>query len=635
MLTKIQIDLIETIKNKGLATSVYLSDCLLCSKRSIINYVKEINSEYPILIRSTKKGYYLDEELFEQICEEYSLSNPFSSEYRSREIVRSLFTSNNDTINLNDLSSSLFVSDSTIRSDLYDMKRKAKENISFAMNKADVKLLGKESMIRSFYFSAISGSGRNSFFEEDPYSDFFPGLNTQEIEDELHRQIDDLKISINEVMFSSLFLQILISLSRNVKGKTMEEDEITIPRFVRESDYAFAKKLASSFRRKYQVDLPRIEVSGIALLIASYNINCSPEEISLDSLHLYLWPSLNSLFNEICDTLKDRYRIDIRKKPSNAVGLAIHLRSLIHRSSVNMFVDNPISVSIKNMYPISFECAIYIARRIFDIYNIIITEDEITFLAIYVVNNMCVYHSVKGKISVLFVIPSYSIISGELYEYYRSLFETDIKAERMSQADPFDKDRYDLVVTTLNNSESFSPLPVITINPFINPEDELIIKEKINELKNKKRERYIHSSLDQFMDEKYDIEDHGTETLEDCLQAMIDNLYDNGIISENLKEDVIIRARLANTVTNSIALLRPCLSVSNANTLSICRLKEPVSFDGEKINMILLLTFNEPRFIDYLNVMEYLYFFLSDKNNAKRLLDTDSFEKRREILLKM
>ena len=632
MLTGIQIDLIEAIKNKQPATSLYLADCLMCSKRSIINYVKEINEEYPSLIRSSKKGYYLDSQLFDTIAEEYHFTSQYSTDYRIKEIIKALFLSNNDAISINKLSAALYVSDSTLRADIYDLKKRTDSTLNITINKADVKIRGTEVNLRSFYFSCISRLQKLYFYNEDSFSDFFPQTPILEITKEIENAIADNRISINEFMFPSLLLQILISIVRLSKGFAIKQDELVLPKFVKEEDFKCAESLCTNLNKKYRIPFTRTEIDGIALLLASYNISFPIEEMTLDNLHQYLWPSLYLLFNEITDTLKNLYRIDILKKPSNAIGLAIHLRSLIHRSSVNMFADNPMSYSIKNLYPISFECSIYIARKIFEYYQILITEDEMTFLAIYVANNMRVYHSIKGKISVLFVIPNYSIISNELYEYYKNRFDNDIHSQLLPQIDKIDKDKYDLIVTTATNP-FYGPIPVITINPFVNTDDENLLQEKIATMKKEKKKNYVLNTLAGIMDESFCFFDKNHETLDECLIEMIEALFNKNITSKGLKEDVLIRAKLANTTSNSVALLRPCLSFSSANSLSYMKLQHPIGFNNEKITSILFLTFNETKFIDYLNVMEYLYFFLHDKNNAKRVNEIKSFDELKTLLL--
>jgi len=113
---------------------------------------------------------------------------------------------------------------------------------------------------------------------------------------------------------------------------------------------------------------------------------------------------------------------------------------------------------------------------------------------------------------------------------------------------------------------------------------------------------------------------------------MTDQLQQKGIASQDLKEDILVRAKLSNTVVNSIALLRPCVCVSSAHSFSYLKLKEPVYFNGEKISAIMLLSFSENKFLDYLHVMEYLFYQISDKNKARKILEADSFQQLTDLL---
>lgn len=632
MLTKKQVELIETIRNVKLATSVYLSQCLQCSKRSVINYVKEINSEYPDLIRSTKKGYFLDGSTFSKIAEEYHLNQQFSSDHRKKQIVVAFFLSNNDSINLNKICDELYISDSTIRSDLYNLKKEIKEDLTIAFNRSTASLKGKEKDKRTFYFGHIYRNMKDSFYSEDVFEEYFPHIHLEEVSKLISDKISSFDISINEHILLSVIVSIVISLARANKGFLLQEDEVKLPKFVRKHELDCAEDIVRLMEKKFNCNYSQTEILNCAIQLSSNNNEFSVREITLGNLKDYLWPSLYRLYIDILETLKSRYRIDISKNPSNAIGLALHLRNLIHRSSVDLFVDNPMRASIKSLYPSSYECAVYIARMIYNEFQIMITEDEITFLAIYVANNARIYQNVKSKISILFVIPDLNIISRELYTYYSDRFKEYSVTELQHQLDRKKLRDHDLIITTENPSLFSGNIPVLQINPFINHEDERIVYNKIIFLKNERKQKYVSSCLTSYMHRGlFFIQDQNT-TVDDALTFLIEHLMKCGILSDNLKEDVLIRSRISSVTVNSVALLRPCLTSTSKNSLSFIRLKKPIYFSEDKIEALFLLTFNEQKFLDYLNVMEYMISILSDKNNAKKISKVSTFEELKKEL---
>jgi len=46
----------------------------------------------------------------------------------------------------------------------------------------------------------------------------------------------------------------------------------------------------------------------------------------------------------------------------------------------------------------------------------------------------------------------------------------------------------------------------------------------------------------------------------------------------------------------------------------------------------MLLSFSENKFLDYLHVMEYLFYQISDKNKARKILEADSFQQLTDLL---
>ena len=123
------------------------------------------------------------------------------------------------------------------------------------------------------------------------------------------------------------------------------------------------------------------------------------------------------------------------------------------------------------------------------------------------------------------------------------------------------------------------------------------------------------------------------QEIDRILDKMIAALYSSGITSEKLKEDVLIRSMISNETVNSIALLRPSLNASGNNSFSFMRLAEPIVQENERIEAVILLTFCEPKFLDYLNVMEYLFNFIQDKEKARKILAVSNFDSLKELLV--
>lgn len=76
-----------------------------------------------------------------------------------------------------------------------------------------------------------------------------------------------------------------------------------------------------------------------------------------------------------------------------------------------------------------------------------------------------------------------------------------------------------------------------------------------------------------------------------------------------------------------------CLNASSNNSFSYMRLTQPIVHGDKKIEAIILLTFCEARFLDYLNIMEYLFNFLQDKEKARKVLAVNDFESLKDILV--
>ena len=186
-------------KNKELLRALFdlqpantnlLANHLNVSVRSIKNYVREINEEYPEAIHSSREGYRLDMELAKSILDETADHIPQTSEERVIYILNQLINHHQEeAIDIYDLCDELFISLSTIKNELQKVKRKLLSTLLY--NESNVNFVNLKSL-------------QNSFLDIDiPY-----------IKNTVLQIFEDYHYFINDYSLINLVLHITIAIDR-------------------------------------------------------------------------------------------------------------------------------------------------------------------------------------------------------------------------------------------------------------------------------------------------------------------------------------------------------------------------------------------------------------------------------------
>ena len=115
--------LIQLLLEAQPRTSANLAERLDVSVRSVKNYVREINEEFPNTIQSSYEGYRIDSKVGVMILADNTNHIPQTSDERVSYIINKLINHNSHvTLDTYDLCDELFVSMSTLKNELTKVK---------------------------------------------------------------------------------------------------------------------------------------------------------------------------------------------------------------------------------------------------------------------------------------------------------------------------------------------------------------------------------------------------------------------------------------------------------------------------------------------------------------------------------
>ena len=635
MLSKVQLDLIETIYTKKVASSVTLANLLSVSKRTIISYVKKINEIYPVLILSNKKGYYLDETLYNKIIQNQSDNSIQDSSERISFIIFQLLTGYNDSVNIANIGYELYFSETTIRSDIYKIKEMMRNydlTISFKYN--TVSIQGYELKKREFLFSSLFDESNKNIYNLNILNSAFPRYDIDKVYSFLYECIERYNYKISDYALINLLYHIVISINRISHNHIIDSQLDYDYKFIRNHDMQIAKEIANKLNTLFYINIPEIEIIQIALLIAAFISEYGHDAITIDNLRVSLWGDCYNLVYQLADDIKRIYKIDLHTTDNGFVSFALHIRSLIHRLTASIIIKNPYLYDIKHNHPIHYDCACYIASKVMEYKPYKINEDEIAYLALHIngILENQIYNSIKLK--VMFILPKYST-NKDLYLYYSNEFDKYIISDYISNIELCkDLDSYDLVISTSKINHECN-VPTIMISPIMSLPERKNLYTNIEKLRKKKYNILLNQSLSKICEDNFFyLNDEENLDSYHIIHKMVKAPIEKGYVSANIERDILKRESISDTAIGVIATPHSIEMNALKTTMSVMISNTPIKWGKNNVRIVLLFTIAPNEYSSsYANVLNLLSAKLQEKSYVKKLLSCKSITEFIDLVL--
>ena len=632
MLNKTEADIIEIIEQNKICSSTYLAKLMQVSKRSIINYVRQINEIYPDLILSSNKGYQINKDVHDQVIKENPAISTTDIGERKCDIAVEMMLRKNDSINISTTAFRYYISETTLRSTLYELKTEAREcSLDIIFEKNHAVLSGSEKKKRIFLFRILSE--RNNRLEI--ITDVFPDLPVSRFGTALHAIINDAGYTITDYSFDDLLFSILITVVRYRLGHEVESD--IYGDFLREDDYRISDKIAEYFRKKINISLSESEKKLIAVLCASRINKIQNDIITLENLNTYIWPDCYRMILEINEGLKKRYYIDFTGNERQFINFAMHIRAMIHRLAADITLNNPYLNEIKQNHINIYEAAVYIASIVSRKYPMQISEDEIAYLALHIGGFLETTIDLRAKIKVAFVMPNYYTVGEDLFRFYSSVFDKYIISQLFYSIDELETGTaYDLLVVPFKISRKDYAGKTIVVSPFASHNDRRLLYKTIDNIRIEKRGNFLNKRLFEMFNKGIGIvhnNDLNLKTKEEVLSFMSSALAEKGMIKDTFMDNVLLHETLTDSVSGKVAYPRSVETDGVHTSISIFLSETPVKWGNKEVHAVILFTNTDQGYRTCMSILTEAMNALKDKASVSNLLKAENFEDIKKIIL--
>lgn len=626
------------MKNKDRITGENLAISIGVSSRTIRNDMKDLNhvlGEYGAGVMSEiGQGYYLkieDHDKFsvflkelEQQKKEKNFQNiiPSEPEDRVRYIISKLLLQSlngrKEIIDPFDMEEELFISTSTLKKDLRTIdKILEKYDLKISITKKEgVRIVGEETKIR-YCISEYIFNSKGYFGVEE--NQFYANVFTQEEMERLRKilldAVSQYNLRLTDIAFKNILVHSLIMLKRFAKQKKVIYEERDMESFEIRKEFECAQNIIRKIEEVFGVDLGNEVYYLTQHLISSQRFLIDDPEDDYE---------YKEEIEKILQRIKTEMHIDLSDDKQLINGLAMHLGAALQRLRFDMNIRNEFLDSIKNMYPLAFELAVLAGEVIEETYKFKAKENEIGFLAMHfgaALERKGLNKKPKRKKVVIVCIAGVAtamLLKEKIEQHFGDKVEI-VKTCPSHSVTQEMIDEMDLILTTVELSD-FHSSKIKKINLFLEEKDIETISNVLEDSAVKVDYRKIFRK-DLFFTEK------DFKNKKQVLEYITGIMQEKGYISESVKQSVFKREEMATTELGSlVAIPHALLNEVGEAIVSVLILKKPITWENEKVQVVLLLNIPKDKHDIWEVAFKQLYQYLIGQQGVTKLIKNRNYE---------
>lgn len=530
--------LLNILESSFLVQEQYLLDVLKVSSKTISNEIKFLNELFEdcayIGNKNSNYNLYITklEEYLRRKRSIYEANINFdSSKVRLVYIFKRLVSSSESTL-IDDLAFEMIVSRTTLNRDLkklneiinsYNLIIKGKPNTG-------IKVVGLEKDIRIFILENIY----NYVYKEDIFDK----------EDNTFFDKVFEKYKIDKQVKGEFFRYLTLSLDRFANGFYLEFGENQYKELLSNYAQPFIKEIGYYIKTKYNISLSVDEIKFLAICFATMRV---PTKINKIRENLKYTDEYKKLVQEILEVVVYEYGLEF--DTSDIIEEFIyHIYFLMERLRYGVRYSNNMKEKIKEQYPVSYKIAKTASKVINKKYGYVVSEDEISYLAVYFETLLNKIKLQSENLNILLITNSGPAYNKLMIDEIENLI-VNSQVSAYTTFEKVDYSKFNIIIST-EDIKFDTETPVIYQNEIL---DKTYLKKEINFLQyinkmNNPSIRGMESVLLSSMRENTFFKCDNGKTYSENIAIMIDDLIDQELVDENFLERMRERERKSSMI---------------------------------------------------------------------------------------
>lgn len=624
MLTKRQ-NMIMTIMNnqKDWIVGKDLAKLLNVSDRTIRNDIAAINEFYAdtMIESNIRKGYRIQGEKVKRFTEETKKEIPETGEERRWLILKTLVEHNQ--VNIYQLADQMCISEFSLENDMNKI-RKLLDNyqgLKIIRQSNMLQLSGEEREKRHLYEELISYKISGNLWNLNKVAENFMRFDLLKVKELLKDIFEEFHYQMNEVRIPTLLIHVGVILERNFACHFLKEDEEQQGKYGRE-EYEISRHFFEKIGARLSLQVREAEICDFAIYLEHGKRKGYCEEEQLQGL-------ASDLVQHIIVEIREHFDIDFSEDREFRLGLEVHTVSLLKRHYANVEIDHTCLEEVKRKYPLIFEMGVWVCKIMEEHLNIIISENEISFIALHL-GSAYERANLRRKYRCLLICPHNQTVKDLCIQKIVNRFQDRMEiVDCMSYFEEslIREKNLDLILTTQPVAHALD-IETTEISMFFAHTDEAAVFQTLNRLDQIRYRNNFQFFILNLIREEFFTANMAVEEPEKIISDMCDKLYARGYVKENFKEGVLKRERLSPTsFFHGFAIPH---NMSHQETIhsaiSTAILKQPVQWGSYEVRFVLLLAITEEN-RNFLKIFfDWLDDIVSNPEKFARLLEIQDYQ---------
>lgn len=405
----------------------FLAKRLSVSTRTIRSDIKEINANNLIdaqIISNTHKGYRLKERV-----QHDGLNLELEMEERMFQIIKYLLQ-RDSLVSYEEISNELFYSTQTIRKETQKIFQKLSvQNRDIEIRATvfkGIQLYGSEIDKRLVLESLLPKEKYNRVIMERKILHYFNDwISAEDLRQLIHLldtfdENNDLGLDAYE--FFKLAVHLIIMLYRIRQGNTLQQNDIALIESVHSIEM-MSRDLLEQVAVQMGIRLNDVEIHYFVYLLISLQITPAHKE------ETQTLEKQGKLFNNLERILKKTdkvYDLNLSEDESFKNGIYWHLTRIMNPIKYHFSIENPFMDYIKLEHFGAYNIAVFISKQLELSENLLIPENEIGYLSLYIANALTKMNQSIKKVAIVY---RKKRIVGKLLLQKLELYFPEIKVE--------------------------------------------------------------------------------------------------------------------------------------------------------------------------------------------------------------
>ena len=614
MLTKRQ-NMIMTIMNnqKDWIVGKDLAKLLNVSDRTIRNDIAAINEFYAdtMIESNIRKGYRIQGEKVKRFTEETKKEIPETGEERRWLILKTLVEHNQ--VNIYQLADQMCISEFSLENDMNKIRK-------LLDNYQGLKIIRQSNMLQ-LSEELISYKISGNLWNLNKVAENFMRFDLLKVKELLKDIFEEFHYQMNEVRIPTLLIHVGVILERNFACHFLKEDEEQQGKYGRE-EYEISRHFFEKIGARLSLQVREAEICDFAIYLEHGKRKGYCEEEQLQGL-------ASDLVQHIIVEIREHFDIDFSEDREFRLGLEVHTVSLLKRHYANVEIDHTCLEEVKRKYPLIFEMGVWVCKIMEEHLNIIISENEISFIALHL-GSAYERANLRRKYRCLLICPHNQTVKDLCIQKIVNRFQDRMEiVDCMSYFEEslIREKNLDLILTTQPVAHALD-IETTEISMFFAHTDEAAVFQTLNRLDQIRYRNNFQFFILNLIREEFFTANMAVEEPEKIISDMCDKLYARGYVKENFKEGVLKRERLSPTsFFHGFAIPH---NMSHQETIhsaiSTAILKQPVQWGSYEVRFVLLLAITEEN-RNFLKIFfDWLDDIVSNPEKFARLLEVQDYQ---------